>query len=129
MKDDINEKLLRAILNDQKNDQSSEESATVLHMIGRSFKGTFRYTFVFVVTFQLIVAALAVYCGYQMLTLTGLDDKLEWLAGLILSTLTFAILRLWFFMELNRLSVLRELKRVELQLALLAEKTQQLTAG
>lgn len=122
MSDDINEKLLKAIREDQQHYQTNEESATVLHMIGRSFHGTFRYTFVFVVVFQLAMAAIAVYCGYKLLVLSSLEDKLNWLAGLILSALTFAILRLWFFMELNRLSVLREIKRVEMQVALLAEK-------
>ena len=34
------------------------------------------------------------------------------------------ISRLWFFMELNRLSVIREVKRVELQVSLLAEQVE-----
>jgi hypothetical protein len=41
------------------------------------------------------------------------------------TVVAFAIARIWFFMELNRLSVIREVKRVELQISLLAESYQE----
>ena len=50
--------------------------------------------------------------------------KINWLAGTLSTVVAFAIARLWFFMELSRLSVIREIKRVELQVSLLAETYQ-----
>lgn len=118
----INDKILQAMQDEQGDYQSLEEKSTVLGLIAQSFKGTFRYTFIFVVLMQLAFAGLAVFCGYHLLQAVEASSKVDWLAGVILAAIAFGIARLWFFMELNRLSVLREIKRVEMQIALLSAK-------
>lgn len=118
----INEKILQAMQDEHEDYQSLEEKSTVLGLIAQSFKGTFRYTFVFVVLMQLTFAGLVVFCGYHLLHAADAASKVDWLAGVMVSAIAFGIARLWFFMELNRLSVLREIKRVEMQIALLSAK-------
>jgi hypothetical protein len=108
----INQKILEALQDDKAAHEFSEEQANALQLIGQSFKGTFRLTFVVVVSLQLIFVGLDI----------GL--KINWLAGTLSTVVAFAIARIWFFMELNRLSVIREVKRVELQISLLAESYQ-----
>jgi hypothetical protein len=120
--DNINQKILDALKNDPAANNFSEEQANALQLIGQSFKGTFRLTFFVVVALQLVFAGLAIYCAYLLVNETDIGLKINWLAGTLASTIGFAIARLWFFMELNRLSVIREIKRVELQVSLLAEK-------
>jgi len=120
----INQKILEALKDDTAAHEFSEEQANALQLIGQSFKGTFRLTFVVIVTMQLIFAGLAVYCAYQMVNELDIGLKINWLAGTLSTVVAFAIARLWFFMELNRLSVIREIKRVELQVSLLAETYQ-----
>jgi len=120
----INQKILEALKDDTAAHEFSEEQANALQLIGQSFKATFRLTFVVIVTMQLIFAGLAVYCAYQMVNELDIGLKINWLAGTLSTVVAFAIARLWFFMELNRLSVIREIKRVELQVSLLAETYQ-----
>lgn len=120
--DNINQKILEALKNDSAANNFSEEQANALQLIKQSFKGTFRLTFIVVLVLQLIFAGLAIYSAYYLVNETDLGIKINWLAGTLASTVGFAIARLWFFMELNRLSVIREIKRVELQVSLLAEK-------
>ncbi|MGS2721539.1 DUF6768 family protein [Paraglaciecola aestuariivivens] len=119
---DLNKKILDDLKNDQAANHFSEEQANALQLIGQSFKGTFRLTFLVVLALQLVFAGLAIYCAYELVNESDLGMKINWLAGTLASTIGFAIARLWFFMELNRLSVIREIKRVELQVSLLAEK-------
>jgi len=119
---DINEKILRAIEDDALGAPLTEADATAIGLIPSSFKGTFRYTMTFVVILQLCIGGLAVYCAYQMFDTEILSLKIEWLSGLIISFMIFAIARLWFFMELNRLSILREMKRLEMQVTLTSKK-------
>ena len=121
----INQKILEALKDDKAANEFSEEQANALQLIGQSFKGTFRLTFVVVVTMQLVFAGLAIYCAYHMVNVMDVGFKINWLAGTISSVIGFAIARLWFFMELNRLSMIREIKRVELQVSLLAENFQE----
>ncbi|MEP0354792.1 MAG: DUF6768 family protein [Paraglaciecola sp.] len=119
---DLNKKIIEALVNDEFTDDISEEQANALQLITKSFKGTFRLTFAVIVFLQIIFAGLAIFCGYQLINEFDLGLKINWLAGTLLSGVVFAIARLCFFMELNRLSVLREIKRVELQVSLLGNK-------
>ncbi|WP_339724304.1 DUF6768 family protein [uncultured Paraglaciecola sp.] len=120
----INQKILDALKDDKAAHEFSEEQANALQLIGQSFKGTFRLTFYVVLTIQLVFAGLAIYCAYHLVNEMDIALKLNWLAGTLSAVVAFAIARLWFFMELNRLSVIREIKRVELQVSLLAETYQ-----
>jgi uncharacterized membrane protein (DUF106 family) len=120
----LNQKILEALKDDPAAHEFSEEEANGLQLIGQSFKGTFRLTFVVIVTMQMVFAGLAIYCAYHLVNEMDLGLKLNWLAGTLSTVVAFAIARIWFFMELNRLSVIREIKRVELQVSLLAESYQ-----
>lgn len=118
---DINKKILQAMREDQSLTDTPEEQANPLQLVSRSFKGTFKFTGTFVILMQMLFAGLAIYCGYNMVYEIQLDGKLNWLLGTTTTFIIFIALRLWLFMELNRLSILRELKRVELQIALTSE--------
>ena len=118
---DINKKILQAMREDKSVTDTPEEQANPLQLIIRSFRGTFKFTGAFVILMQVLFAGLAIYFGYNMVHETQLDGKLNWLLATTLSFTVFIALRLWLFMELNRLSILRELKRVELQIALAFE--------
>ena len=120
----INQKILEALKDDTAAHEFSEEQANALQLIGQSFKGTFRLTFVVIVSMQLIFAGLAIYCAYHLVNEIDIGLKINWLAGTLSTVIAFAIARIWFFMELNRLSVIREIKRVELQVSLLADTYQ-----
>ena len=119
---DINKKILMAIEDNLADDPLPESDATAIGLIRSSFRGTFRYTMAVMVALQLCFAGLGVYCASQMLGAESLNIKIDWLSGVIVSTIVFAVARLCFFMELNRLSLLREVKRVEMQIALLSTK-------
>ncbi len=118
---DINQKILAAMREDKDIDLTPEEQANPLQLVVRSFKGTFKFTGAFVILMQILFAGLAIYFGYNMVYETQLDGKLNWLLATLVTFAIFVALRLWLFMEINRLSILRELKRVELQIALTTE--------
>ena len=113
---DINEKILKAIEDEQLDKPLPEADATAIGLIRSSFKGTFRYTMVFIIVLQLCFAGLGIYCAYEMFGADAVGLKIEWLSGLIIAVIVFSVARLWFFMELNRLSLLREMKRMKMQM-------------
>lgn len=118
---DINKKILQAMRDDQSLTNTPEDQANPLQLVIRGFKGNFKFTGAFVIFMQLVFAGLAIYFGYNMVHESQLDGKLNWLLATLITFIIFIALRLWLFMELNRLSILRELKRVELQIALTSE--------
>ncbi|MFA3791749.1 DUF6768 family protein [Aliiglaciecola sp. SL4] len=117
---DINQKILAAM--QQETEKVSEQQANTFQLIGRSFRGTFKFTAIAIIVMQLIFIGLAIYFGINLFDEERTDTKLHWLLGTLISFIIFASMRLWLFMELNRLSVLREVKRVELQLSLIANQ-------
>lgn len=119
---DLNKRILDAMRNSKDDLAATDEEAGIFKLIGLSFKGPFRYTVMFVMLLVVVFVGLAIYCAWQMLATPDLGSKIEWLAGLLVSFIIVGLLRLWYFLELNRLSIVREVKRVELQVALLAER-------
>ncbi|MBY0564172.1 MAG: hypothetical protein K2P58_08295 [Hyphomonadaceae bacterium] len=63
---------------------------------------------------------------YAMLQIMGTDDLrvvVLWSASAIVSAFFVGLLKIWFWMEMHKNQVLREVKRLELQVARLATRT------
>ena len=127
---DIDDKILAAIRDET--EQSLSEYSEELGLFGlvrESFKGALGWVVVLSFVLIFVFIGLGVYCAIYFLHATDIADKLNWFAGAALSFVIVTVLRLWFFMELNRLSTQREIKRVELQVSLLANKIERLMSG
>ena len=120
--DDINEKILATLQAEVQTDIPSEDHISLLGLVRRGFRGAMAITGGVVIFMVIVCAGLAIYCGYNMFETTDVGLKVQWASGLILAFVLMIVLRLWFYLELSRLSVIRETKRVELQLSLLAKK-------
>lgn len=121
--DKLDDKILNAIRSET--EQSLEEYSEdlgIFQLIGESFKGAFGWVVMIAVVLIIIFAGVAIYSGFQMYGTADIASKLNWLGLGLVAFIIFAILRLWFFMELNRLSIKRDIKRVELQVSLLGSK-------
>ena len=103
-------------------EKKSEDEIGVISQLRRSFQGPFKVTAIVVILFQIVFAGLAIYSTYHMFSVSSIANKIEWATGVIAAVIIFGLLRLWLFMEMNRLSVIREIKRTELRIALLEEK-------
>ena len=89
-------------------------------LIAESFKGRFGWLVIGAIVMQVVVAAALVYCAVRFYGTADPATKLDWLAPGIAAFIAFGLLRIWYFMELNRLAITRDIKRVELQLAAVA---------
>ncbi|HYE44313.1 MAG TPA: DUF6768 family protein [Caulobacter sp.] len=57
------------------------------------------------------------WCVFQFATTEDLAAMIRWGAGAGLAAAGLAMIKLWFFMEMQKNSIIRELKRLELHLA------------
>ena len=127
--DDLNEKILRA-MREQNGRETEEVALNPLQLFIRGFGvSTFRWVAPILVGFTVIAGAVAIYCGWNMLNTSLAADKIDWAVGCILAFLVLITVRIIIIFEINRLSVLREIKRVELQLAVVAEAFQEKNSG
>lgn len=91
-------------------------------LIAESFRGKLRFLVMLIFLFIMVFALLLLYCAVHFFTAETIDMKLNWMAGGLTALIVIGSLRLWYLMELNRLSVIREVKRLELQIGLLGRK-------
>jgi hypothetical protein len=85
--------------------------------IAATFRGHMRWLNALGWIFGLVLFAVAVYCGWQFVAQTDLRSMQLWGAGAMLSALGLGLIKLYFFMEFQKNAIIREIKRVELQVA------------
>lgn len=118
---DIDKKILEAIKAETDVSMKDyEKDLGLFGLIAESFKGSFRWMVIGAMAMQIVLAVALIYCAAGLF---GTDDpavKLDWLALGLAAFIAFGLLRIWYFMEINRLSIARDIKRLELQLAAVA---------
>ncbi len=74
-------------------------------------------------TWLLMIAftGLTIVSAIQFFNAESTRAMIAWSMGFVLGILTVSLLKIWFWMEMNKNAVTREVKRVELQLARLSE--------
>jgi hypothetical protein len=109
----------------------SEEGRAVVAQFGAQgifgqwfgiYDGAVRGVAIFATVLIFALAVAAVYCGWRLF---GAGDGIEaarWGAGTVLLLVMVGFLKLWFWMRMESNRVLREIKRLELRLALMQRK-------
>jgi hypothetical protein len=85
--------------------------------LAAAFQGHMRWLNALGLFFGLALFIVAVFCGWRFVIHTDLRSMLLWGAGAGLACLGLAMIKLWFWLELKTNSIVREIKRVELQVA------------
>ena len=71
-----------------------------------------------------IIAAVvvAVFCGYRFFTVESTTELMRYGAVMFIAIIITSFLKLWLWMQMVKNSIVREMKRVEFQVAVLMEK-------
>ncbi len=64
--------------------------------------------------------AMMVYCVVRFFDAQTTRTQIAWSVGFLASNMVVAMLKLWFWMQMDKNTVIREVKRLELQVATLA---------
>ncbi|GHE76945.1 DUF6768 family protein [Thalassotalea profundi] len=104
-------------------DQLLTQDQGIFSMLANAYKGSLGRWLVIVTVAALLVSGLMLYSGYQFFFIEGDSAfKLQWGLTLLLATMVQIALKMWSFMEMNRQSSLREIKRLELMVETLINK-------
>lgn len=94
----------------------------IFGMINNSYRGALRVWLIIASIAGVIATGLLIWCGYEFIMAELVIDKIHWGIWFIVSLFIQAMLKLWFFMEMNRNSTVREIKRLELAVERLYNK-------
>ena len=96
---------------------SLDDERGMYAQIGDTFRGSMRgwTAFAFVLSLSFFAG-----CVYMLIKLFGtppLNEALLWLAGFIWMSLGVAMIKMWFWLRMHQIALLRELKKIELRVA------------
>jgi hypothetical protein len=114
----IDERIRKALTSDDRQflDQLDIKSSLYGDVVA-TFRGHMRWLNVLGWVFGFVLFAVALYCGWQFFAQSEMRSMLAWGAGAMLCALGLGLIKLYFFMEIQKNTIIREIKRVELQVA------------
>jgi hypothetical protein len=86
-----------------------------------TFTGRWAYLNVFAALITFAAFGAAIYCVWNAFQTLDVRETVLWSVGASVAMLAVAMLKIWFWMEMHKNQVLRELKRLELQVARLRQ--------
>ena len=95
---------------------------TLPEMVGGLFKGRLKWLTIMTMVIMVIFVALAFYCAVQFFTAEDLRLTIIWGACTFSFLLATSMLKLFHWMQMDKNAVIREIKRLELQVGLLNSK-------
>ena len=117
------DEMIRDALSEEDANWSSElEAQSVPDMVLASFRGRFRVYVIAVYIFLFLFAAMMVFSLVQFFAAEGVDARITWGGSFLFCFASVGLLKIWYWMELNRIAVTSEIKRFQLQLARLAQE-------
>ena len=116
---------IRQALNETGIDTSelgSEQDDSLKMMISDAYQGRLRWMFVLATFWQLLFTAIFFWSGYRLFTMVGSDEPIFWATIFLMSGVGVSMLKLMQWMLINRNRILREVKRLELEVARFGKK-------
>ena len=98
----------------------AEES--VLRDVVSTFRGVRGKYTIFAWFWGFVFGVLMVYAGYRFFTGEEIGARLDWGLICVFSIVANGLIKIWAWMEIQRVGVQRSLKRIEVRLALLADR-------
>ncbi len=121
-KEEIDEIIKSALTEEEAVFYDELEDQSLLEMVLGTYQGKMKWPLIISVFIILIIFALTVYCLLQFLEAESTRDMILWGAGMFGGMMAVSFMKLFHWMEMNKNSILREMKRIEFQVGVLAAK-------
>jgi len=87
--------------------------------VGEVYRGKMGWLAIIMIIVQFVVFGLLIYCLVQFFSAKETNELIKWVSAGFLCMITLGMLKLYVWMQMDKNDILRELKRVELQVATL----------
>ncbi len=124
------DQLIRAALNEEERqayDDLGEQD--IVGMALGSFSGRNKALSILMMFIAAVFFVLAVYSAVQFFSVEATKDLIMWASGFVFFMMGTTAMKVWWWMEMEKNATVREIKRVELQLANLASQVNKLSCN
>jgi len=101
-------------------DELDEQS--FFQMLWGAFKGKNSWVALIMNIFNALVFGLLIYCIIQTMDVEKTNDLILWVGAVFMCFITMGMIKIYFWMQIHRNAVIREIKRLELQVSSLSAK-------
>jgi len=98
------------------------DEPTILEMVMETFRGKHKWLTFLGIIGTLVFMVLFVLAAIRFFQAEETRELILWAAGCIICLSAVSMMKVWYWMELNKNVVTREIKRLELQIARLASR-------
>jgi Family of unknown function (DUF6768) len=98
------------------------EEQNIFQMIGGLYHGKLKWIMVYMNIVMIVIFGLFVYCAIQFFNTDVTNELIKWAVLGTFCMIAVGMLKLFSWMQIDKNAVLREIKRLELQVSSLAAK-------
>ncbi len=118
----IDEIIKEALTQEEAKFYNELDEQNLFQMLGGLFSGKLKWLILLINIIILIFFVVFVYCVVQFINVNETDDLIKWTVYGSYSMFIVASLKMFLFMQMDKNSIKRELKRIELQISILSSK-------
>jgi len=94
-----------------------EDEQILRDVVWGVFRSRRRWLVIFAVAYSLVFVAIAIVSGLQFFGASSTRDQILWAAVFLASLQIIGLTKIFYWMQTERVSIAREVKRLELQIA------------
>ena len=98
------------------------EEQNLIGKLGEVFKGKMGWLAIVMNVFHLVIFGLLIYCIVQFFGTNETNELIKWASAGFLCMIAMGMLKVYIWMQMDKNDILREMKRLELQVATLFSK-------
>jgi hypothetical protein len=121
---ELDQKIREALAAEESDLLAQFDEPSLPREVLETFQGRRRWLVVLVFVMTFVYVGLAIFTAIRFFQAESMRGMIGWATGFGLSMTIVAVLKVWYWIELAKNGVAREVKRVELQLARLAAQLQ-----
>jgi len=121
--DEIDQIIKETLTNEEAKFYDELDEQSLLQMLGGLFQSKHSWLIVIMNIVNIVMFAFSIYCVIQFLNTDITNELIKWASAGFICWTSIAMIKLFIWMQMDKNAILRELKRLELQVASLAGKS------
>ena len=120
--EEIDEIIKEALTKEEAKFYNELEEQNLIQMLGGVFKGKLGWLVVIMNITIVVVFGLFIYCAIQFFNTEETNELIRWSVAGTFCMIALSMLKLFVWMQMDKNSIIREMKRLEFQVSILSSK-------
>ncbi|MBD0850014.1 DUF6768 family protein [Maribacter arenosus] len=121
-KEKIDELIKKTLNQEEAKFYDELEEQNLIGKLGEVYKSKVGWLAIVMNIVYLVIFGLFIYCMFRFFGTTETNELIKWASAGFLCMIFMGMLKLYFWMQMDKNDILRELKRLELQVATISGK-------